>query len=342
MPSRALTIIRRMARYLVTGAAGFIGSHLCRNLAQAGHAVVGCDNFDPHTDVSLKRARVAALLQPVGVPCHALDLAESGETLCFVQSGRYDAVVHLAALAGVRASLDAPLAYVRANVHAFTVVLEACRQAHVPQVLYASSSSVYGARQSAPFHESDRIDRPESPYAATKAANELLAHSLSHAHGLALTGLRFFTVYGPWGRPDMAYTTFAERMRRGQPITLYNGGEVQRDFTFVDDTVHAIVQLLRRGPTPREPGRGVHEIFNVGHRQPTRVIDFVRALEQALDLRADIRFAPLPTGDVPLTCADDSRLVSAIGPWPHTALPVGLQQFADWYLQWTGATALPA
>lgn len=334
LPSPWQPNMHGMARYLVTGAAGFIGSHLSRTLATAGHSVVGCDNFDAHTDPALKRGRVRRLLEPAGVPCLTLDLRDEAGTAALLQSGRFDAVVHLAALAGVRPSLDAPVAYVQANVLGFAVLLDACQRAGVPHLLYASSSSVYGARSSAPFREDDRVDQPVSPYAATKAATELLAHSLAPVNGLSLVGLRFFTVYGPWGRPDMAYTRFADQMRRGLPITLYGRGQVQRDFTYVDDTVHAVTQLLRRGPQP-----GQSEIFNVGHRQPVPVIDFVRELERAMGLVADLRWAELPPGDVPLTCADDSRLVAAIGPWPHTPLASGLAKFVAWYEAWHGIHA---
>jgi UDP-glucuronate 4-epimerase len=323
-----------MSRILVTGAAGFIGAHVAAALARDGHAVTGCDSFNAYYDPRLKVDRVAALLRPHGVACTALDLAQPGTAAELIQPGRFDAVIHLAAQAGVRHSIDAPMDYVQSNLVGFVALLEACRQAGVGQVLYASSSSVYGSRSSTPFSEDDRVDQPASLYAATKKANEAIAHAYAHVHGLPLTGLRFFTVYGPWGRPDMAYFSFARRMRRGEPITLFAGGELLRDFTFIDDAVEAVTRLLARGPAPRVDGGAPAEVFNIGHRTPVKVTEFVASLERATGLAARIEHAPMQPGDVPVTCADPAHLQAAIGDWTWTPLDDGLRHFAQWLQHW--------
>ena len=319
-----------MARILVTGAAGFIGSHLAAAVEDEGHEVVGCDNFNGYYPPALKRDRVARLLGPRAIPCIEADLARPGTSARLLEShGRVDTIVHLAAQAGVRHSIQHPLAHVNANVLAFVDLLEASRGSGVGHVVYASSSSVYGARTTTPFAEADRTDQPISVYAATKQAGEALAHSYAAVHGMALTGLRFFTVYGPWGRPDMAYFSFAQRIRRGMPIEVFAEGELLRDFTYIDDAVEAVRRLVERGPAPANP-----EVINVGHRQPVRVLDFVRTLEDALGRRAQIRFAPMQPGDVPVTCADPRRLDAAIGTWPWTPLAEGLARFARWLEAW--------
>jgi len=229
------------------------------------------------------------------------------------------------------------MAHVHANIVAFVALLEASRRHHVGHVLYASSSSVYGARTETPFAEDDRTDRPISVYAATKQSIEALAHAYAATHGLALTGLRFFTVYGPWGRPDMAYFSFAQRIRRGEPIDVFARGELLRDFTFIDDAVEAVRRLVRRGASGEAA-----EVFNVGHRRPVRVFDFIASLERAVGRRAQIRFAPMQPGDVPVTCADPRRLEAAIGAWAWTSLDDGLAAFAHWLERWDPAALAKA
>jgi len=323
-----------MRRILVTGAAGFIGAYVAAALARDGHVVVGCDNFNAYYDPRLKRDRVAALLRPAGVDCIAIELADEDATQRLLQAGRFDTVIHLAAQAGVRHSIDAPMDYVRSNLVAFVALMQACRSAGVPRILYASSSSVYGARSATPFAEDDRTDRPASLYAATKQANEAIAHAYAHLHGMAFTGLRFFTIYGPWGRPDMAYFSFAQRMRRGEAIRVFGRGELLRDFTYIDDAVEAVRRLVQRAAPQPPAGMAAADVFNVGHRRPVRVIDFIAALERATGCPALIEHAPMQAGDVPVTCADPRRLIEAIGEWPATPLETGLAQFARWLNTW--------
>lgn len=325
---------------LVTGAAGFIGAHLCTALAHAGHHVVACDRLaDDDPQLALRRARVRSLLRPLGIACHRTDLAEPGAAQALLASRPFDAVIHLAARPGVRDSVRAPLDYVGPNLVAFAQVLEACHQTGVTHLMYASSSSVYGDRSRVPFFEDERCDEPASFYAATKRCNELLAHAHSTVTGLATTGLRLFTVYGPWGRPDMACFEFSRRILRGQPIILYGHGHLMRDFTFIDDVVVALTRLIERGP-PRDgvPAR----LLNIGHRKPVALRDFVTALEQALGRTAAIEYASMPLGDVPVTCADAARLEALIGPWPETPLADGLASFADWLQTWEREADAPA
>ncbi len=323
-----------MASILVTGAAGFIGAHTSAALARAGHRVVACDNFNDYYPVALKHDRVAALLTPLGVTVEPLELSDTEATRAFFERSGCDVVLNLAAQAGVRYSVQNPMAYVQSNLQGFGSVLEACRHSGVKHLLYASSSSVYGWRDEGAFSEDDRTDTPMSFYAATKKANEGMAYATAKVHGLPVTGLRFFTVYGPWGRPDMAYWSFSQAIRRGQPIKLFAEGRLLRDFTCVDDVVDALGRLIERGA----PGPDAHgapaELFNVGHRQPVQVVDFVRTLEDALGRKAVIEFAPMQTGDVPTTCADPSRLIAAIGPWSATPLDQGLPQFVRWLEKW--------
>jgi UDP-glucuronate 4-epimerase len=331
-----------MAQILVTGVAGFIGAHAAAALARAGHAVVGCDSFNTYYTVELKQARVVALLEPAGVVVERLDVTDLVADLVALQAlmarHRIDTVLHLAAQAGVRHSVQAPLDYVHANLFGFGTVLEACRRQRVRHLLYASSSSVYGRRDgdAAPtgFRESDRTDAPASFYAATKQANEAMAHATAAVHGLPVTGLRFFTVYGPWGRPDMAYWSFTERLRRGEVLQLYGRGELRRDFTYIDDVADALVRLVARGAAPPDPNGVPAELFNVGHHRPVRVIDFVRLLERSTGCPARIEFAPLQRGDVPDTSADPSRLLDVLGHWPATPLADGLAQFTHWLADW--------
>ena len=322
-------------KLLVTGAAGFIGAHVAADLARAGHRVAGVDNYNAYYEQRLKHDRVAALLAPLGVPCQVLDLCDGEAARRLVVEGGFDAVIHLAAQAGVRHSIKAPADYIQSNLVGFANVIEACREAGVPHLLYASSSSVYGSRADAPFRETDRVDRPASLYAATKIANELIAHTYASIHGLRSTGLRFFTVYGPWGRPDMAYFSFSRRIRAGQPITLFAEGQLLRDFTYIDDIVDAVVGLLNAPAPDERPTESA--VYNLGHHVPVKVVDFVRTLEQALGLAAQIEFGPMQPGDVPVTCADDGRLRQRIGDWACTSLADGLGRFARWIEAWEPA-----
>ena len=318
---------------LVTGAAGFIGSAVAVRLAAMGHAVVGCDNFNDYYDPALKHHRVEALLKPAGVPCETVELSDGEQVVALFDRVKPTLVVHLAAQAGVRYSLQNPAAYVQANLVAFGHMLEACRNHKVQHLLYASSSSVYGANAKTPFSEDDVTDAPVSLYAATKKSNELMAHSYSHLYGFPATGLRFFTVYGPWGRPDMAYFSFARKMLAGEAIPVFAEGKLYRDFTYIDDIVEGVVRLLFKPTTPE--GKPPHAVFNIGNQTPVQVLDFIRTLEGALDVKAKLDFQPMQPGDVPATHADTSRLQAWVGYKPTTSLDAGLREFARWYNQAT-------
>ena len=322
-------------RILVTGAAGFVGSYVAARLAGAGHEVVGCDNFNDYYDPALKTDRVAALLAPAGVPCERLELADGQQVAALFDRVRPTLVVHLAAQAGVRYSLQNPSAYVQSNLVGFGHILEACRHHQVQHLVYASSSSVYGSNAKVPFSEDDQTDEPVSLYAATKKANELMAHSYSHLYGFPATGLRFFTVYGPWGRPDMAYFSFTEKMLRGDTIPVFAEGKLQRDFTYIDDIVEGVVRLLFK---PQEAGQGKvrHAVFNIGNNQPVTVIDFVHTLERVLGVQARLDFQPMQPGDVPATHADTGKLQQWVGYAPATPLETGLARYRDWYRRWRG------
>ena len=321
-------------RVLVTGAAGFIGSAVAASLAVKGFDVVGCDNFNDYYTPTLKRDRVEALLRPVGVRCVPAELSDPGQVEEVFRACRPELVVHLAAQAGVRYSLENPSAYIQSNLVAFANILEACRRSAVRHLLYASSSSVYGASASVPFHEDDRTDEPLSLYAATKMSNELLAYCYSHLYQLPATGLRFFTVYGPWGRPDMAYFSFTRKMLAGETIPVFAGGRLERDFTYIDDVVESVVRLLCR---PQEGTHGVtpHTVFNIGNHQPVRVSEFIKVLEGILGTQARIDFLPMQQGDVPSTFADTRRLCEVVGFVPSTPLVDGLSRFVKWYRNWS-------
>jgi UDP-glucuronate 4-epimerase len=296
--------------------------------------VVACDAFGGEGVVHrLRRDRVDRLLAPRDVACLPVDLADAAAVKALFAARPFTRVVHLAAQAGVRASAAAPAAFVRSNLVAFGNVLEACRAAKVEHLVYASSSSVYGARERVPFREDDRADEPTSFYAATKRSNELMAHSYAHLFGLPCTALRFFSVYGPWGRPDMAYFDFAQKIRRGEAITVYGEGELQRDFTYVDDVVEGVTRVVALPCAAL--GRPVpHAVFNVGNHEPVTVAEFVRLLEAALGLRAVIRHVPVDRADVPVTCADATRLREWTGFAPSTPLADGLGRFARWLEAW--------
>lgn len=316
---------------LVTGAAGFIGSHVAHRLANLGYRVIGCDNFNDYYCPDLKYQRVRTLLAPVDVPCIKVELADVAEARALFERVRPAYVVHLAAQAGVRHSLIDPGAYVQSNLVGFANMLESCRRHGVRHLLYASSSSVYGDNAKVPFSEDDGTDEPLSLYAATKKSNELMAHSYSHLFGIPATGMRFFTAYGPWGRPDMAYFDFLSKMLRDEPITVFAEGLLSRDFTCIDDIVEAVVRLLFK-PQPSE--RGIpHAVFNIGNSSPVRVLDLIRALERACGIRARLDFQPIQPGDVATTYADTSKLSDWIGFAPTTPLDVGIERFHRWYAE---------
>ena len=317
---------------LVTGAAGFIGAHVAAGLARAGHRVVGCDNFNDYYDPALKRQRVDVLLGPAGVACEPVELADERATQDLFSRVAPRRIVHLAAQAGVRHSLSHPQQYVQSNLVGFANVIEAARACAVEHLVYASSSSVYGNSASSPFVESQNTDQPVSLYAATKKANEVMAHAYAHIHGLRATGLRFFTVYGPWGRPDMAYFSFARLIQAGQRLPVFGQGKVQRDFTYIDDIAESVVRLTL---SDAEHGAPRHEIFNIGNHTPVNVLEFVRVLSSLLGREAEIELLPMQPGDVASTCADVTRLRERVGFEPSTSLRDGLSRFVDWYVPWS-------
>jgi len=319
------------APILVTGAAGFIGAHVAALLRARGQCVVGCDNFNDYYDPALKRARVAELLTILGVPCEAVDIADPVALGSLFDRYRPSCVVHLAAQAGVRHSISHPRAYVASNLVGFANVLEAARSSAVEHLVYASSSSVYGSCTQAPFHEGQRTDEPVSLYAATKKANEVMAHAYSHLYDLRCTGLRFFTVYGPWGRPDMAYFSFAQKLIAGEALPIFSNGLLQRDFTYIDDIAEGVVRLALSSRRDEDPPA---EIFNIGNHQPTTVLDFVDTLASLLNVKPRLAFLPMQPGDVPMTCADVDKLRARVGFEPATPLRLGLARFVDWFRVW--------
>jgi UDP-glucuronate 4-epimerase len=319
---------------LVTGAAGFIGFHVAQALLERGERVVGIDNLNDYYDVRLKQARLELLAHKPGFAFHRADLAdrESVEEI-FLKNKDMDVVVHLAAQAGVRHSLVDPYAYVQSNVMGHLVVLEAARRLPgLRHLVYASSSSVYGANQRLPFAEADRVDSPVSLYAATKRADELISHAYAHLHGLPQTGLRFFTVYGPWGRPDMAYYSFAKAILAGEPITLYEGGQLRRDFTYIDDIVAGVLVCLERPPAGEVPAR----VLNIGNDRSELVSTLVSLLEQELGQKAVVRDAPRPAADVAETRASVDAIAALTGFAPRTTLAEGIPRFVAWLRTWEG------
>jgi UDP-glucuronate 4-epimerase len=313
---------------LVTGAAGFIGMHLCARLLDAGASVTGVDSFDPYYDVALKRARLARLEGRPGFSFETLDLADAEATAALFAGGGFAAVAHLAAQPGVRYSLVNPAAYLRNNVTAFGHVLEGCRHGAIGHLVYASSSSVYGANHTLPFSEDQNVDHPVSLYAATKKADELMAHCYSDLYGLPTTGLRFFTVYGPWGRPDMAPMLFTRAILAGETIKVFNHGRMRRDFTYVDDIVVGVARVLGKPPA----GDGApYAIYNIGNHQAVELSEFIATLERLLGRAAKREYLPMQPGDVPATYASIDRLRALTGFAPSTPLAVGLERFVAWY-----------
>ena len=325
-------------KLLVTGAAGFLGMHVAERMRRDGVEVAGVDSFDPYYDVDLKRAR-ARRLADAGICCETLDLADVEATAALFRDGAFTHVAHLAAQPGVRYSLVNPAAYLRNNVDAFGVVLEACRHAGVAHLVYASSSSVYGANHTLPFSEDQDVDHPVSLYAATKKANELMAHSYSHLYRLPTTGLRFFTVYGPWGRPDMSPMIFTRAILEGRPIKVFNFGRMQRDFTYIDDIVEGVARVLARPPRDGAPGAAPYAIYNIGNHSAVELETFIGELERLLGRRAVKEYAPSQPGDITETFASIERLTKAIGFVPTTTLSEGLARFVAWYLDYYGSGA---
>ena len=327
---------------LITGAAGFIGMHCALRLLDRGGEVVGIDNLNDYYDVSLKHARLARLESHVKFGFHKIDISDRDAMADLFALHRPDLVVHLAAQAGVRYSLINPHAYIDANLQGFMNVLEGCRHNQVKHLVYASSSSVYGGNETMPFSEHDHIGHPLSLYAASKKTNELMAHTYSHLWHLPTTGLRFFTVYGPWGRPDMALFLFADAMLKGKPIDVFNDGNMVRDFTFIDDVVEGVIRVLDKPATPDvnfdslrpDPATSSapYRVFNLGNGTPTPLMDYIGALEAALGVSARKNFMPMQPGDVPSTSADTSELRKWVGFQPDTPVFDGVQKFADWYL----------
>jgi UDP-glucuronate 4-epimerase len=326
---------------LVTGVAGFIGFQLARKLLQKGQDVVGLDNLNDYYDVSLKEARLRELEGVQGFRFMRLDIAKGNEIDGLFAATKFDVVINLAAQAGVRYSLVNPHAYVRSNIEGFVNVLEACRRHEVRHLVYASSSSVYGAVTKMPFSVHQNVDHPVSVYGATKKANELLAHSYSHLFGLPTTGLRFFTAYGPWGRPDMALFIFTRAILQNKPIQIFNHGRMERDFTYIDDIVEAVVRLVDRIPAPNPNWSGDHpdsatssapyRIYNIGNHRPESVLRLVEILENCLGRKANKQLLPMQQGDVPATYSDVDDLACEIGFVPQTSLESGVEQFVRWY-----------
>ncbi len=319
---------------IVTGAAGFVGSHVAHALLARGQTVLGLDNLNDYYDVRLKHARLDRLRAIAGFEFEKLDLADKEAVFAaFARVPSTTRVVHLAAQAGVRYSMIDPYAYVSANVMGHVTVLEAARKLdRLEHLVYASSSSVYGGNTDLPFAEADRVDRPVSLYAATKRADELISHAYWHLYGMKLTGLRFFTVYGPWGRPDMAYFSFAEAIIAGRPITLYEGGQLKRDFTYIDDIVAGVLGCLDRPPGDGEPPL----LFNIGNNRGERVAHLVELLETSLGRKAIVEDKPRPVADVAETCADLDAIEAHAGYRPTTPLSVGIPRFVEWFLDYRG------
>ena len=333
-------------KVLLTGAAGFIGMHCAERLLARGDTVVGVDNLNDYYEVSLKEARLARVAAHDGFSAHRVSIDDREAMAALFAAERPDRVIHLAAQAGVRYSLENPHAYIDANLQGFLNILEGCRHNAVDHLVYASSSSVYGGNERLPFSEHHSVDHPVSLYAATKKANELMAHTYSHLYGLPMTGLRFFTVYGPWGRPDMALFKFTRAMLEGRPIDVYNGGQMIRDFTYIDDIVEGVIRVLDKVATPAsgfdpqapDPhiSRAPFRLFNIGNGSPTPLMEYIAALEEALGIKAEMNMMPMQPGDVPATSADTSELREWVGFAPNTDVRDGVRRFVEWYVAYHG------
>lgn len=322
-----------MANLLVTGAAGFIGFHLCQRLLNRGDTVIGIDNINDYYDVSLKHARLDQLNGREGFTFKKIDLADREGMNQLFAEGNFERVAHLAAQAGVRYSLKNPYAYLESNLVGFLNILEGCRHSQIQHLVYASSSSVYGANKKIPFSVEDNVNYPVSLYAATKKSNELIAHSYSHLYNIPSTGLRFFTVYGPWGRPDMAMFIFTKAILEDKPIDVFNFGKMQRDFTYIDDIVEGVIRTLDRIPQPGENPQTTapYKVYNIGNNQPVELLHLIEVLEAALGKPAIKNFMLIQPGDVPMTYADVDALIQDVNFKPNTSIEVGVQRFVDWY-----------
>ena len=333
-------------KVLVTGAAGFIGMHCIERLLARGDQVVGIDNLNDYYDVTLKESRLSRIADHAAFRFHRVSIEDKEAMAGIFAEEKPDRVIHLAAQAGVRYSLENPHAYIDANLQGFMNILEGCRHNDVAHLAYASSSSVYGGNPQMPFSEHHSVDHPVSLYAATKKANELMAHTYSHLYGLPTTGLRFFTVYGPWGRPDMALFLFTDAIRNGRPIYVFNQGAMVRDFTYIDDIVEGVIRVLDKTATPDpdfdpmnpDPGTSTapFRVFNIGNGNPTPLMDYIGALEDALGMTAEKNMMPMQPGDVPATSADTSELRDWVGFAPNTDVRDGVQRFVDWYIGYYG------
>ena len=333
-------------KILLTGAAGFIGMTTALRLLARGDEVVGLDNLNDYYDVTLKNSRLARLTPSANFRFAKLDVADRQGVADLFATEKFDRVIHLAAQAGVRYSLQNPHAYIESNVVGFTNILEGCRHSKVGHLVYASSSSVYGGNTKMPFSEHDSVDHPVSLYAATKKANELMAHTYSHLFSLPTTGLRFFTVYGPWGRPDMALFLFTKAILEGRPIDVFNHGNMQRDFTFVDDIVEGVIRVLDRPATANasydsglaDPATSSapYRVFNIGNNNPVRLLDFIGCIESTLGMTAKKNLLPLQDGDVPATYANTDALNEWVGFVPGTSVEAGVARFVDWYRSYYG------
>jgi UDP-glucuronate 4-epimerase len=318
---------------LITGVAGFIGYHLAEKLLTQGDRVYGVDNLNDYYDVSLKQARLKRLLPQPNFEFLPLDISDRTQLAQLFQENNFEAVAHLAAQAGVRYSLDNPHAYVDSNLVGFTNILEGCRHSKIKHLVFASSSSVYGANTKIPFAISDNVDRPISLYAATKKANELMAHAYSHLYQIPITGLRFFTVYGPWGRPDMAYFKFAKAIIEDRSIDVYNFGKMKRDFTYIDDVVEGVVRVINKPPI-KDGERPAYKLYNIGNNNPVELQEFIATLEQIIGKSAQKNLLPMQPGDVMSTYADIDELIQDIDFQPTTSIASGLEKFVQWYREY--------
>ena len=333
-------------KVLLTGAAGFIGMHCIERLLARGDSVVGVDNLNDYYEVSLKEARLARIANHTNFSFHQVSVEDRDAMASLFAAEKPDRVIHLAAQAGVRYSLENPHAYIDANLQGFTNILEGCRHNDVEHLVYASSSSVYGGNEQMPFSEHHSVDHPVSLYAATKKANELMAHTYSHLYGLPTTGLRFFTVYGPWGRPDMALFLFTRAMLAGDTINVFNNGQMVRDFTYIDDIVEGVIRVLDKVAEPNpdfdplqpdpQTSKAPFRVFNIGNGNPTPLMDYIAALEEALGITAKKNMMPMQPGDVPATSADTTELFNWVGFAPDTDVRDGVKRFAEWYLAYNG------
>lgn len=323
-----------MMKIFITGVAGFIGYHLAQRLLLDGEQIYGIDNLNDYYDVNLKKARLAQLTPNANFQFQLLDLNNREGILKLFQEQNFDCVVNLAAQAGVRYSLENPFAYIDSNLVGFANILEACRHTQPQHLVFASSSSVYGTNTKIPFSVTDNVDNPVSLYAATKKANELMAHSYSHLYSLPITGLRFFTVYGPWGRPDMAYFKFVQAIEQNQAINIFNYGKMQRDFTFIDDVIEGVVRVMHQPPKAalnNNHNNARYKIYNIGNNQPVELLTFIEVIEKAMGKQAIKNFLPMQPGDVPRTYADVDELMQDVGFKPTTNIEQGIDNFVRWY-----------